>query len=186
MIVMLIDDLVGADVDPALEGALVVFNASPEAMTQTVAGARRAAASRCRRCRRTARDPVVKTTTWDAATGTVTVPARSVAVLVDTRPVDTGHRARRQVGRQGGHDRQGHGSQSSRRTAAPGGTVTVTDNGKVIATVSWAAAKGRFDIALPKLGRGIHLLRARSRAPRAGRTRGASRCRCSSTDRPRS
>ena len=28
-------------------------------------------------------DAVVKTTTWDAATGTVTVPARSVAVLVD-------------------------------------------------------------------------------------------------------
>ena len=30
VIVMLIDDLVGEDVDPELEGALVVFNASPE------------------------------------------------------------------------------------------------------------------------------------------------------------
>ena len=27
-------------------------------------------------------DPVVKGTTWDAATGTATVPARTVAVLV--------------------------------------------------------------------------------------------------------
>ncbi len=36
VIVMLIDDLLGKDVDPKLEGALVVFNASPEATTQTV------------------------------------------------------------------------------------------------------------------------------------------------------
>jgi Domain of unknown function (DUF3372) len=27
-------------------------------------------------------DPVVRATTWDAATGTATVPARTVAVLV--------------------------------------------------------------------------------------------------------
>ena len=33
---MLIDDLVGADVDPALDGALVVFNASPDPVTQVV------------------------------------------------------------------------------------------------------------------------------------------------------
>ena len=32
---MLIDDLVGEDVDPELDGALVVFNASPEAITQS-------------------------------------------------------------------------------------------------------------------------------------------------------
>ena len=42
VIVMLIDDLLGDDVDPALEGALVVFNASPEATTQAIAEPRRA------------------------------------------------------------------------------------------------------------------------------------------------
>ena len=84
VIVMLIDDLLGADVDPELEGALVVFNASPEATTQTIGGPRRAR-FRAHDAQANGSDAIVKTTTWDAATGTVTVPARSVAVLVDTR-----------------------------------------------------------------------------------------------------
>jgi pullulanase/glycogen debranching enzyme len=82
VIVMLIDDLLGADVDPALEGALVVFNASPDATTQSIGGL----AGRgfmLSKAQAQGSDPVVKTTTWDAATGTVTVPARSVVVLVD-------------------------------------------------------------------------------------------------------
>lgn len=82
VLVMLIDDLVGADVDPALAGALVVFNASPEATTQVLpdlAGRSFALTA----AQAGGADPVVKTTEWDAATGTVTVPARSVAVLVD-------------------------------------------------------------------------------------------------------
>ncbi len=37
VIVMVIDDLLGENVDPELEGALVVFNASPEPTTQVVA-----------------------------------------------------------------------------------------------------------------------------------------------------
>ncbi|KRB36732.1 pullulanase-type alpha-1,6-glucosidase [Microbacterium sp. Root180] len=81
VIVMLIDDRVGADVDPALAGALVVFNASPAATTQkvsTLAGRTFALTPAQSR----GSDAVVKKTTWDAATGTVTVPARSVAVLV--------------------------------------------------------------------------------------------------------
>ena len=82
VIVMLIDDLLGDDVDPDLEGALVVFNASPSATTQTVpALAGRGFALTPALAKGS--DAVVKTTTWDAATGTVTVPARSVAVLVD-------------------------------------------------------------------------------------------------------
>ena len=83
VIVMVIDDLLGKNVDPELEGALVVFNASPEATTQVVAdlaGRRFALTPALAK----GSDPVVKTTTWDAKTGTVTVPARSVAVLVDT------------------------------------------------------------------------------------------------------
>jgi pullulanase/glycogen debranching enzyme len=82
VIVMLIDDLVGEDADPGLEGALVVFNASPSPVTQTVANlAGRSFA--LTDAQANGSDTVVKTTTWDAVTGTVTVPARSVAVLVD-------------------------------------------------------------------------------------------------------
>jgi len=84
VIVMQIDDLVGADVDPALDGALVVFNASPESVTQTVDGlAGRSFA--LTRAQAKGADAVVKKTTWDARTGTVTVPARTVAVLVDAQ-----------------------------------------------------------------------------------------------------
>ncbi|MEV5962630.1 pullulanase-type alpha-1,6-glucosidase [Kribbella sp. NPDC051952] len=81
VITMRIDDTVGPNVDPALKGVLVVFNSTGSPVTQTVpdlAGANltlspiQAAGS----------DPVVKQTTWTASSGTVTVPARSVAVLV--------------------------------------------------------------------------------------------------------
>ncbi|HEX7223745.1 MAG TPA: alpha-1,6-glucosidase domain-containing protein, partial [Candidatus Limnocylindrales bacterium] len=67
------------------EGALVVFNASPDAVTQTVgelAGRDFALTPALAQ----GSDPVVKTTSWDAATGTITVPARTVAVLVDDQP----------------------------------------------------------------------------------------------------
>ncbi|MGL4257894.1 MAG: pullulanase-type alpha-1,6-glucosidase, partial [Microbacterium sp.] len=92
VIVMLVDDRVGADIDPALAGALVVFNASPEATTQTVpalAGRGFALTS----AQANGSDAVVKTTGWDAATGTITVPARSVAVLVEAQDVHKGPRA---------------------------------------------------------------------------------------------
>ncbi|WP_249354163.1 pullulanase-type alpha-1,6-glucosidase [Microbacterium sp. 2FI] len=86
VIVMLIDDLVGADVDPALEGALVVFNAGVEPTTQAVSALAGRGFS-LTPALANGSDAVVKTTTWDAATGSVTVPARSVAVLVDREPV---------------------------------------------------------------------------------------------------
>lgn len=89
VIVMAIDDVVGADVDPALDGALVVFNASPTATTQQVgAFAGRDFALTAAQAGGT--DEVVKTTTWDAETGTVTVPARTVAVLVDAQSTTPG------------------------------------------------------------------------------------------------
>ena len=91
LIVMQVDDLVGDDVDAELDGALVVFNASPEAITEQVDGlAGREFALTDAQANGT--DAVVKTTGWDAATGTVTVPARSVAVLVDDQePAEIGH-----------------------------------------------------------------------------------------------
>jgi len=83
VIVMSIDDTLGADVDPALDGALVVFNASTDSVSETVpALAGRAYALDALQA--TGADPVVQRTTWDAASGTVSVPARTVAVLVQS------------------------------------------------------------------------------------------------------
>jgi pullulanase-type alpha-1,6-glucosidase len=81
VIVMRIDDTVGADVDPALKGLLLVVNATPAAVSQKVpalAGAGLALSP----VQASGSDAVVKATTWDAATATATVPARTVAVLV--------------------------------------------------------------------------------------------------------
>jgi pullulanase-type alpha-1,6-glucosidase len=160
VLVMLIDDLLGDDVDPDLEGALVVFNASPEPTTQTVdelAGrgfaltAAQAAGS----------DAVVKTTTWDAATGAVTVPARSAAVLVDREDVRTAVLAApdRLLAKAGATVKV-TGRILAADGSAPVGTVTVTDGGKVVGTAELtAAAKGKVSITLPPLARGLHLIR---------------------------
>jgi hypothetical protein len=69
-------------VDKKLDGVLVVLNASDEPTTQTVpslAGHRLSLSP----VQAKGSDPVVTTTTWDKATGTVTVPPRTVAVLVE-------------------------------------------------------------------------------------------------------
>ncbi len=82
VIVMRIDDTVGRDVDRRLDGVLVVFNATPDEVSVPVAelaGDRYVLSSVQAR----GSDDVVRGTTWDRATGTVTVPARTVAVLVD-------------------------------------------------------------------------------------------------------
>src|SRR5699024_9317524 len=80
-----VDDTAGeADVEPALDGLLAVFNASPEAVTEQVDGfaGRELALSPVQLG---GSDAVVRETAWDAETGTVTVPARTVAVLVEAR-----------------------------------------------------------------------------------------------------
>ena len=81
VIVMHVDDTVGTDVDPALDGLLVVFNASPDPVEITVAELAGAAYA-LSPVQAEGADPVVKDTAWDAASGTVTVPARTVAALV--------------------------------------------------------------------------------------------------------
>ncbi|MGC5224587.1 pullulanase-type alpha-1,6-glucosidase [Micromonospora sp. DT81.3] len=83
VILMLIDDLIGTDVDPALDGALVVFNSSPQATTQTVTELAGRSFTLTPALAHGS-DPVVKTTAWDPATGTLTLPARTAAVLVDS------------------------------------------------------------------------------------------------------
>ncbi|MEU3457176.1 pullulanase-type alpha-1,6-glucosidase [Micromonospora sp. NPDC006766] len=61
----------------------VVFNATPEAATQTVTGLRGANVALHPVLRNSA-DPVLRTASFDSATGTFTVPARSVAVYVQS------------------------------------------------------------------------------------------------------
>ena len=80
VIVMRIDDTVGANVDPKLKGLVVVFNASDEATTQTLAatsGQRYA----LHPVQAGGSDEVVKAAAHDAATGEFSVPARTVAVF---------------------------------------------------------------------------------------------------------
>ncbi|TFC54386.1 pullulanase-type alpha-1,6-glucosidase [Cryobacterium sp. TMT2-17-1] len=84
VIAMSVDDTVGGDVDKKLDGLLVLFNASPEPQTvllSELAGRGYALSG----IQAAGTDALVKSTTWDAATGTVTVPARTVAVLVDAQ-----------------------------------------------------------------------------------------------------
>lgn len=160
VIVMLIDDLVGEDVDPELEGALVVFNASPDATTQALpdlAGRGFALTS----AQAKGSDAVVKTTEWDASAGEITVPARSVAVLVDKEDVRTAVLAApdKVVAKQGATVKV-VGKVVAADGSAPVGTVTVTDGGTPIASVELTAAdKGKVAVTLPKLSRGLHLLR---------------------------
>jgi hypothetical protein len=78
---MAIDDRRGRDVDRNLEGVVVVFNASDTPTSQTVAAlAGRRYALHPVQAR--GGDPTVRRATYHAATGTFTVPARTVAVFV--------------------------------------------------------------------------------------------------------
>jgi pullulanase-type alpha-1,6-glucosidase len=81
VIVMAIDDRSGKDLDPRSEGLVVVFNASPATVSETVpplAGG----AYALHRVQAGGGDPVVREAAYDAASGTFTVPARTVAVFV--------------------------------------------------------------------------------------------------------
>lgn len=91
VVVMQIDDLAGwnpatrtmrKDIDPVLDRVLVVINASDTPTTQVVAGLKGHALA-LSPVQVKGSDPVVRTTTWSSAYGSVTVPARTVAVLVE-------------------------------------------------------------------------------------------------------
>jgi alpha-1,6-glucosidase, pullulanase-type len=79
---MLIDDTAGKrDVDPSLDGVLVIFNASGQTLTQSLTEL----AGRdfhLSPIQAEGTDDVVRQTGFDRSTGTVSVPARTVAVLV--------------------------------------------------------------------------------------------------------
>jgi pullulanase-type alpha-1,6-glucosidase len=81
VIVMVIDDRTGRDLDRQLEGVVVVFNASAQPTAQTVA----AAAGRrytLHPVQARGSDPIVRQSSYRRASGTFTVPARTVAVFV--------------------------------------------------------------------------------------------------------
>ncbi|MBM7769288.1 pullulanase-type alpha-1,6-glucosidase [Glutamicibacter nicotianae] len=82
IIVMRIDDTVGKDADRKHDGALVLFNASPKDSTQTLEelvghdySLAKALAG--------GSDDRVKSASFDSATGELTIPARTAAVLVE-------------------------------------------------------------------------------------------------------
>jgi pullulanase-type alpha-1,6-glucosidase len=81
VITMRIDDTKGRGVDPRLKGVVVIFNASPQATTQTVPGAARGRFA-LHPVQAEGGDPIVKSSTYDQKTGGFTVPARTVAVFV--------------------------------------------------------------------------------------------------------
>jgi hypothetical protein len=78
---MRVDDTVGRDADRSLKGLVVVFNASPASVTQKVPGMAGADLA-LSPVQAGGADPVVKASRWDAGAGTLTVPARTVAVFV--------------------------------------------------------------------------------------------------------
>jgi pullulanase-type alpha-1,6-glucosidase len=81
VIAMRIDDTRGADSDPALRGLVVVFNASPDPVTQQVPGLAGTSLG-LSPVQAGGSDPVVRGATWDVASGSATVPGRTVAVFV--------------------------------------------------------------------------------------------------------
>jgi pullulanase-type alpha-1,6-glucosidase len=80
VIVMRIDDTVGADVDPALRGAVVVFNATPDAVSQKVTGL--TGTVLLSPVQANGADGVVKQAAYDPSSSSFSVPARTVAVFV--------------------------------------------------------------------------------------------------------
>ncbi|MFI7601513.1 pullulanase-type alpha-1,6-glucosidase [Actinoplanes sp. NPDC049681] len=72
----------GRGLDKRWKSVTVVFNATPAAATQTVTALRGADVA-LHPVQRTAADPALRTASFASATGTFTVPARSVAVFVE-------------------------------------------------------------------------------------------------------
>ncbi len=81
VIVMSLSDAVGENLDPNYDRVVVVFNGSAE----EVSFAAEALAGRemtLHPVQAASADPIVAGSTWDAATGTLTVPGRTTAVFV--------------------------------------------------------------------------------------------------------
>lgn len=86
LITMFIDDTLGIDADPERDSALVVFNASPNEIVEVLPAliGRDLVLSEIQQG---GVDEIVKGTEWDAETGTLIIPARSVAVLFEAADI---------------------------------------------------------------------------------------------------
>jgi hypothetical protein len=73
----------GRGLDPKWRSVTVVFNATPSAATQTVTGLRGKAVA-LHPIQAASADPTARLASFDAATGTFSVPARTVAVFVQS------------------------------------------------------------------------------------------------------
>ena len=91
LIVMRLSDMVGADLDPRAEQFVVLVNANDEAQTFSDA-AFVGASLTLHPFQAYGVDPVVKTSSFNAATGAFTVPARTTAVFSDVRLVSRSRR----------------------------------------------------------------------------------------------
>ena len=81
LVVMHLDDTVGADIDPRYEHIVVLFNAQDEPVTFTAAQFV-GQPMKLHPIQATGADPVVKGARYDQATGAFTVPARTTAAFV--------------------------------------------------------------------------------------------------------
>ncbi|WP_454299941.1 alpha-1,6-glucosidase domain-containing protein [Salana multivorans] len=82
LLAMVLDDTAGADVDPDVDEIVVVFNASPEPITEEIEG-QAGRMLTLHPAQAEGADAVVKTSSWDAESGTATVPGWTVAVFVE-------------------------------------------------------------------------------------------------------
>ena len=83
MITMTLDDTAGPRLDRTYRSIIVVFNATPGPVTQALPGFVGQQVT-LHPVLDASSDPVVRTSSFAAATGTCTVPARTVAVFVRT------------------------------------------------------------------------------------------------------
>ena len=84
VIVMLVDDGAGSgDIDPRFDGVLVVFNPTPR-MVEVGAEALVGRSFRLHPVQAAGADPLVRATAFDMGTGSVRVPGRTAAVLVES------------------------------------------------------------------------------------------------------
>ncbi|HSP59957.1 MAG TPA: pullulanase-type alpha-1,6-glucosidase [Ornithinimicrobium sp.] len=84
LVVMLVDDLVGAPVDPVSSGLLVVLNASREEQVPRLPGLA-GQHWELSAVQQEGFDPVVRSSRWDPRTGRLVVPGLTAAVLVRRR-----------------------------------------------------------------------------------------------------
>jgi pullulanase-type alpha-1,6-glucosidase len=83
LIVMSISDRIGEDIDPVYEGVVALFNAGDETVSIAAAGYAGTELS-LHPVLQGSTDPVVRTASYDASTGTFTIPGRTTAVFMET------------------------------------------------------------------------------------------------------